>query len=144
MPHRLAGLSAFLGHLYPVWLGFKGGKGVATFIGTLLALAWPVGLAVCGTWLVAAADHPLFLFRCHSVRPASSSFWMLGFGQGRMFFLGVDPDHVWSTCAIRQHHAPARRDRTEDRARSKQANMRNISLYRPSFLIFLFIQKLQE
>ncbi|MCV2863919.1 glycerol-3-phosphate 1-O-acyltransferase PlsY [Defluviimonas sp. WL0075] len=51
---QMAGLSAFLGHLYPVWLGFKGGKGVATFLGTVIALAWPVGLAACATWLTAA------------------------------------------------------------------------------------------
>jgi glycerol-3-phosphate acyltransferase PlsY len=48
-------LGAFLGHLFPVWLGFKGGKGVATFIGVTLAIAWPVGLLVGGTWLVVAA-----------------------------------------------------------------------------------------
>ncbi len=48
---QMAALAAFLGHLYPVFLGFRGGKGVATFIGTLLALAWPVGLAVCALWL---------------------------------------------------------------------------------------------
>lgn len=51
---QLAGFAAFVGHLFPVWLGFKGGKGVATFLGTLLALAWPVGLAACGLWLVTA------------------------------------------------------------------------------------------
>ena len=50
----IAGVAAFLGHLFPVWLGFKGGKGMATFLGTLLALAWPVGIAACATWLVAA------------------------------------------------------------------------------------------
>ena len=50
----VAGVAAFLGHLYPVWLGFKGGKGVATFLGTLGALSWPVGLIACGTWLVVA------------------------------------------------------------------------------------------
>jgi len=50
----LAGGAAFFGHLFPVWLGFKGGKGVATFIGVLLAAAWPVGVAVCVTWLVMA------------------------------------------------------------------------------------------
>lgn len=50
----LAGGAAFLGHLFPVWLGFKGGKGVATFFGTLLAAAWPVGLAAGATWLVVA------------------------------------------------------------------------------------------
>jgi len=51
---QLAALAAFLGHLYPVWLGFKGGKGVATFLGIMLALAWPVGLACCATWLLGA------------------------------------------------------------------------------------------
>ena len=51
----LAGGSAFLGHLFPVWLGFKGGKGVATFFGTLLAAAWPVGVAAGATWLLMAA-----------------------------------------------------------------------------------------
>ena len=52
---QLAALAAFLGHLYPVWLGFRGGKGVATHLGTLLALAWPAGLLACATWLAAAA-----------------------------------------------------------------------------------------
>jgi glycerol-3-phosphate acyltransferase PlsY len=49
-----AGLGAFLGHLFPLWLGFKGGKGMATFLGVTLALAWPVGLLALATWLVAA------------------------------------------------------------------------------------------
>lgn len=52
---QAAGLAAFLGHLFPVWLGFRGGKGVATLLGLLLALAWPAGLAACATWLAAAA-----------------------------------------------------------------------------------------
>ena len=46
-----AGFGAFIGHLYPIWLGFRGGKGVATYIGIVLALAWPVGLLVCASWL---------------------------------------------------------------------------------------------
>jgi glycerol-3-phosphate acyltransferase PlsY len=49
-----AALGAVLGHLFPVWLGFKGGKGVATTLGTLLALAWPVGLIGCAVWLLVA------------------------------------------------------------------------------------------
>ena len=49
------GLGAFLGHVYPLWLRFKGGKGVATFLGVSLGLFWPVGLAACGTWLAIAA-----------------------------------------------------------------------------------------
>jgi len=51
---QLAALTAMIGHCYPVWLGFKGGKGVATFLGILLALAWPAGIAACIAWLVAA------------------------------------------------------------------------------------------
>ncbi len=51
---QVAGLAAFLGHLFPVWLRFRGGKGVATFLGILLALCWPAGLAACATWLVSA------------------------------------------------------------------------------------------
>jgi len=54
MACALAGGAAFIGHLFPIWLGFKGGKGVATFLGVLLAAAWPVGLAACATWLVMA------------------------------------------------------------------------------------------
>ena len=50
----MAALGAVLGHLFPVWLKFRGGKGMATTLGVLLALAWPVGLAACGTWLAVA------------------------------------------------------------------------------------------
>ena len=50
-----AGLGTFLGHLFPVWLKFKGGKGVATFIGLLIAFAWPVALGFCAIWLAVAA-----------------------------------------------------------------------------------------
>lgn len=85
---QLAGLTAFMGHLYPVWLGFKGGKGVATFLGTLLALAWPVGLAVCATWLVTA-----ILTRISSlsalVAAASSALWLFFFNHGQMLALAV-------------------------------------------------------
>ncbi|MCT4557506.1 MAG: glycerol-3-phosphate 1-O-acyltransferase PlsY [Pelagimonas sp.] len=52
---QMAGLCAFVGHCVPVWLRFRGGKGVATFLGTILALAWPLGLAACATWLATAA-----------------------------------------------------------------------------------------
>ena len=58
----VAGGAAFLGHLFPVWLGFKGGKGVATFFGLLLAAAWPLGLMAGATWLIVAV-----LFRMSSL-----------------------------------------------------------------------------
>ena len=62
-PAALAGaIGAFTGHLFPVWLGFKGGKGVATFLGTLFAVAWSAGLAFAGLWLGCAV-----LFRYSSL-----------------------------------------------------------------------------
>ena len=50
----IAAAFAFLGHLFPIWIGFKGGKGVATSLGILVAYAWPVGLAAAATWLAVA------------------------------------------------------------------------------------------
>jgi glycerol-3-phosphate acyltransferase PlsY len=50
----LAGFFALIGHCYPVWLKFKGGKGVATTLGTLIAIYWPLGLAACAIWLISA------------------------------------------------------------------------------------------
>ncbi len=85
---QLAALTSFLGHLFPVWLGFRGGKGVATFLGTLIALAWPVGLAACATWLVAA-----LITRISSasalIAAAMSSLWCFVFDHGQMLFLVV-------------------------------------------------------
>ncbi|WP_298727989.1 glycerol-3-phosphate 1-O-acyltransferase PlsY [uncultured Ferrovibrio sp.] len=49
-----AAFAAFIGHLFPVWLKFKGGKGVATYLGVLLGAAWPAGLFACATWLAVA------------------------------------------------------------------------------------------
>jgi acyl phosphate:glycerol-3-phosphate acyltransferase len=48
-------VGAFLGHLFPVWLGFRGGKGVATYIGVLLGIAWPAAVVFCAIWLAVAA-----------------------------------------------------------------------------------------
>lgn len=64
----IAGGAAFLGHLFPVWLGFRGGKGVATFFGLLLAAAWPLGLLAGATWLIVAA-----LFRISSLAALAAS-----------------------------------------------------------------------
>ncbi|MGA7371174.1 MAG: glycerol-3-phosphate 1-O-acyltransferase PlsY [Methyloceanibacter sp.] len=50
----LGGLGAILGHLFPIWLGFRGGKGVATYIGVLLGLYWPVAIVFCAIWLLVA------------------------------------------------------------------------------------------
>ncbi len=75
-PPEIAGAAAFLGHCFPVWLKFNGGKGVATFLGTLLALWFPAGAIACAVWLIlafavrfsslaalgAAAASPLILF----------------------------------------------------------------------------------
>jgi acyl phosphate:glycerol-3-phosphate acyltransferase len=83
---QLAGFAAFLGHLYPVYLRFKGGKGMATFLGTLLALAWPIGLACCATWAVVAA-----LSRISSlsalISAASAALWIFVFNRGDMALL---------------------------------------------------------
>ncbi|MEZ5803085.1 MAG: glycerol-3-phosphate 1-O-acyltransferase PlsY [Rhizobiaceae bacterium] len=54
-PAMAAGFAAFLGHLFPAWLGFKGGKGVSTYIGVLLALAWPALIAFAFVWLAVAS-----------------------------------------------------------------------------------------
>jgi glycerol-3-phosphate acyltransferase PlsY len=85
---QLAGLAAFVGHCYPVWLRFRGGKGVATFLGVLLALAWPVGLACCVTWAAAAA-----ISRISSLgalfAAGFSTVWMVLLGSGEAVLMGA-------------------------------------------------------
>lgn len=85
---QMAGLLAFVGHCYPVWLGFKGGKGVATFLGLLLALAWPVGIACCLTWLVTAVVSRISSLSA-LVAASASTIWMLVLGFGTTFLLGI-------------------------------------------------------
>jgi glycerol-3-phosphate acyltransferase PlsY len=84
-----AALGAFLGHVFPVWLGFKGGKGVATYIGILLALAWPVAIAFCLVWLAVAAItrySSLAALVASAVTPFA--LWALGErGQAALFAL---------------------------------------------------------
>ena len=85
---QIAALTAFLGHCFPIWLGFKGGKGVATFLGLWLALDWRVGVACCLTWLVAAA-----IWRISSVgalaAAALSTTWVVFLTDGSTFLLGL-------------------------------------------------------
>lgn len=83
---QLAGLAAFLGHLFPIWLKFKGGKGVATFLGILLALAWPVGLAACATWLVVALISRISSLAA-LLSAATSSLWLVFMHKGQMLLL---------------------------------------------------------
>jgi acyl phosphate:glycerol-3-phosphate acyltransferase len=68
LPALVAGFGAVLGHLFPVWLGFRGGKGVATYLGVLLGLAWPVAIAFAIVWLAMAA-----IFRISSLAALTAS-----------------------------------------------------------------------
>lgn len=85
---QMAGLYAYLGHLFPVYIGFRGGKGVATWLGTMLAVAWPLGLAAAATWLAAA-----LLFRISSLAglaaAALTPVWALLLGRGDAFILAL-------------------------------------------------------
>lgn len=85
---QLAALAAMLGHCFPVWLGFKGGKGVATFLGVMLALYWPAGLICCALWLAGA-----LITRMSSMgalcAAAGSTFAVIATGNGPMLLLCV-------------------------------------------------------
>lgn len=100
----LAGLGAFIGHLFPVWLGFKGGKGVATYIGVLLGAFWPGALVFCGFWLAVAV-----LTRYSSLSALAASVvtppivWLLG--EPAPALLGA----LLSLLLISKHHANIRR-----------------------------------
>ncbi len=85
---QLAGLAAFLGHIFPVWLKFKGGKGVATFLGILLGLAFTVGLAACATWLVTAVVKRISSLAA-LVSAALAAIWAGLLGHGDMVYLIV-------------------------------------------------------
>lgn len=84
----LAGFMAFVGHCYPVWLKFRGGKGVATFLGLWLALAWPVGIACCLTWLSAAALSRISSMGALAAAAASTA-WAVALGYGDAFVPGI-------------------------------------------------------
>jgi glycerol-3-phosphate acyltransferase PlsY len=83
-----AGGAAFLGHLYPVWLKFNGGKGVATFLGVLLALAWPVGLIACATWAAAAKFGKISSLSA-LIAAATAPIWLFVFGPPGSVWLGI-------------------------------------------------------
>lgn len=85
---QLAGLAAMLGHCFPVWLGFKGGKGVATFLGLMLAVAWPVGIGCCLFWLLAVAATRMSSMGA-LISAASSTFLMFFMGYGAPLLLGI-------------------------------------------------------
>lgn len=85
---QLAGLMAFVGHCYPVWLKFAGGKGVATFLGLMLALAWPAGLACCATWAVTAKLGKISSLAA-LVAAALSLLWLPLFGYAHVLALAV-------------------------------------------------------
>jgi acyl phosphate:glycerol-3-phosphate acyltransferase len=83
----VAGVAAFIGHVFPLWLKFKGGKGVATFWGTLMALAWPLGLSFAGLWLIT-----LGLFRMSSLAALVGAVLVpliAGFSYGPTMALGT-------------------------------------------------------
>ncbi|MEQ6201759.1 glycerol-3-phosphate 1-O-acyltransferase PlsY [Sulfitobacter sp. HNIBRBA2951] len=106
---QVAALAAMIGHCYPVWLKFNGGKGVATFLGIVLALAWPVGIVCCALWLLGAA-----VSRMSSVggllSAAASSMAVLLMGYGTAYLLCI----VLSGIVIWRHRGNIRRIRTGD------------------------------
>tara|TARA_R110002110_G_scaffold19919_43_gene81671 strand:- start:3292 stop:3900 length:609 start_codon:yes stop_codon:yes gene_type:complete len=85
---QIAALCAMLGHCYPVWIGFKGGKAVATFLGILLALVWPVGIGCCIAWMIGAATSRISSMGALAAASAST-FLMVLFGSGSTLFLGA-------------------------------------------------------
>jgi glycerol-3-phosphate acyltransferase PlsY len=76
----VAGFGAFLGHLFPVWLAFKGGKGVATYLGALLGLAWPAALSFAAIWLaIAATTRYSSLAALVASAATPPALWLLGY-----------------------------------------------------------------
>ncbi len=100
----LAGFFAVIGHNFPLWLKFRGGKGVATTLGVLLALAWPVGLIACATWLAVAAlsrYSSLAALAALAVAPAAMA-WLAGVEQTVIAAL-------LAVVGFARHHANIRR-----------------------------------
>ncbi|WP_411837719.1 glycerol-3-phosphate 1-O-acyltransferase PlsY [Paracoccus sp. ME4] len=101
----LAGGAAFLGHCFPVWLGFRGGKGVATFLGTLIALAWPVGLAACGLWALTAAVTRISSLSALVAAVLSPAVALWGLGRGDIAAVAA----FMAVLILIRHHANIRR-----------------------------------
>jgi glycerol-3-phosphate acyltransferase PlsY len=97
---QLAGLAALIGHCFPIFLKFKGGKGAATFLGVMLGLSFPLGLACCASWLATA-----YFMRISSlsalVAAASSLLWAAVFGHAQMIGLCA----VLALLVIERHRA---------------------------------------
>ena len=83
------GLGAFLGHLFPVWLGFKGGKGVATYLGVLIGTLWPIALTFAIVWLLTA-----YLTRYSSVAALLASLFSV------ILAMSIALPHVAALCAF--------------------------------------------
>ncbi|MCR9146230.1 MAG: glycerol-3-phosphate 1-O-acyltransferase PlsY [Rhodobacteraceae bacterium] len=113
---QLAGLMAFIGHCFPIWLSFRGGKGVATFLGVLLGLAWPVGLACCLTWVLSAAATRISSMAA-IYAAALSTIWIVFLGYSEMFVLGV----VLTMLVFFRHAANIRRLRSGTEPRIGQS-----------------------
>jgi glycerol-3-phosphate acyltransferase PlsY len=83
-----AALGAVLGHVFPVWLGFKGGKGVATYIGVLLATAWPIALAYAAIWgVVAALTRYSSLAGLTACAATPALLWWIADGKAALVFV---------------------------------------------------------
>ncbi len=98
-----AAAGAFIGHLFPVWLNFRGGKGVATYIGILFGLYWPAGLFFCAVWLCMAAATR-FSSLSAIVAAGLTPFFILGLAPRQIFALGL----ALSALLISRHHTNIR------------------------------------
>ena len=106
---QIAAIAAMLGHCYPIWLRFKGGKGVATLLGLLLALAWPVGVGCCVAWLIGALSTRISSMGALAAA-AASTFLMVLLNFGQMVVLGV----ALTLLIYWRHRANIKRIRTGD------------------------------
>ena len=88
LPAMIAGFGTLLGHIFPVWLGFKGGKGVAAFLGVLLAVAWKVGTVFVALWIVVAALSRISsLAAIVATIAAPIAAWAFGLGEFALVLL---------------------------------------------------------